>query len=188
MDNSENILAQKKIGKLIRKFSVPCVISMVVAALSLIVQLSIVAISAVNNNLFAKYGYETLTSTGAVYGAVTPLAVVGIVMKVFGIVVSIAIGIGLGGQPIIGYNMGAGNMDRVKKTISYISRLVLAVGAAAFLVFELAPDAIIAVFGNNNTAEYTEFARYAIRIFLSGIILTCYIKAPPFNCSLWETV
>ena len=46
-------------------------------------------------------------------------------MKVFGIVVSIVIGISLGGQPIIGYNMGAGNTERVKKTIQLITRLVL---------------------------------------------------------------
>ena len=43
-----------------------------------------------------KYGYDTFASTGEAFGAV-----VGIVMKVFGIVVSIVIGISLGGQPII---------------------------------------------------------------------------------------
>ena len=110
---------------------------------SLIVQLSIVIIIAVNNNLLTKYGYHTYASTGEAFGAVIPLAVVGIVMKVFGIVVSIVIGISLGGQPIIGYNMGAGNTERVKKTIQLITKLVLLVGMVAFLIFELAPDAII---------------------------------------------
>ena len=56
---------------------------------SLIVQLSIVVIIAVNNNLLTRYGYQTYASTGKAFGAVIPLAVVGIVMKVFGIVVSI---------------------------------------------------------------------------------------------------
>ena len=144
---------------------------------SLIVQLSIVIIIAVNNNLLTKYGYETLASTGEVYGAVIPLAVVGIVMKVFGIVVSIVIGISLGGQPIIGFNMGAGNMKRVKETILLITKLVLIVGAAAFLIFEIVPDAIIFLFGSHNTPEYMEYARLCIRIFLGGIILTCYIKS-----------
>lgn len=65
---------------------------------SLIVQLSIVIIIAVNNNLLTKYGYDTLASTGEAFGAVIPLAVVGIVMKVFGIVVSIVIGISLEGS------------------------------------------------------------------------------------------
>lgn len=144
---------------------------------SLIVQLSIVVIIAVNNNLLTKYGYSTIASTGVAYGAVIPLAVVGIVMKVFGIVVSIVIGISLGGQPIIGYNMGAGNIERIKETIQLITKAVLVVGTVAFLVFEFAPDAIIYMFGSHNTPEYMEYARLCIRIFLGGIILTCYIKS-----------
>ena len=144
---------------------------------SLIVQLSIVIIIAVNNNLMTKYGYETIASTGEPYGAVIPLAVVGIVMKVFGIVVSIVIGISLGGQPILGFNIGAGNIDRVKETIQLLTKLVLSVGAIAFLIFELAPGAVISLFGSHNTPEYMEFARLCIRIFLGGIILTCYIKS-----------
>ena len=144
---------------------------------SLIVQLSIVIIIAVNNNLLTKYGYETFASTGEAFGAVIPLAVVGIVMKVFGIVISIVIGISLGGQPIIGFNMGAGNMKRVKETIQLITKLVLFVGFIAFLIFEMIPDTIIFLFGSHNTPEYMEYARLCIRIFLGGIILTCYIKS-----------
>jgi Na+-driven multidrug efflux pump len=144
---------------------------------SLIVQLSIVVIIAVNNNLLNKYGYQTYASTGKPFGAVIPLAVVGIVMKVFGIVVSIVIGISLGDQPIIGYNMGAGNTDRVKKTIQYLTRLVLLVGLIAFLIFEFAPGAVISLFGSHNSPEYMEYARLCIRIFLGGIILTCHTKS-----------
>lgn len=144
---------------------------------SLIVQLSIVVIIAVNNNLLTKYGYDTFASTGEAFGAVIPLAVVGIVMKVFGIVISIVIGISLGGQPIIGFNMGADHMERVKETIQLITKYVLLVGIIAFLIFEIVPDAIIMLFGSHNTAEYMEYARLCIRIFLGGIILTCYIKS-----------
>lgn len=144
---------------------------------SLIVQLSIVIIIGVNNNLLARYGYQTVASTGIAYGPVIPLAVVGIVMKVFGIVVSVVIGISLGGQPIIGFNMGAGNTLRVKQTVTLITRLVLAIGFACFLVFELMPSAIISLFGRNNLPEYMEYARICIRIFLGGIVLTCYIKS-----------
>ena len=72
---------------------------------SLIVQLSIVVIIAVNNNLLTKYGYETMASTENAYGAV------------------------------------------------------------------------ISLFGSHNTEEYMEYARLCIRIFLGGIILTCYIKS-----------
>ncbi len=144
---------------------------------SLIVQLSIVVIIAVNNNLLSKYGYQTFASTGQAFGSVIPLAVVGIVMKVFGIVISIVIGISLGGQPIIGFNMGAGNKERVKETIETITKMVLAVSFIFFLIFEIFPDLVISIFGKGNSPEYVEYARLCIRIFLSGIVLTSFIKS-----------
>ena len=78
---------------------------------------------------------------------------------------------------IIGFNMGADHMERVKETIQLITKYVLLVGIVAFLIFEIVPDAIIMLFGSHNTAEYMEYARLCIRIFLGGIILTCYIKS-----------
>ncbi len=144
---------------------------------SLIVQLSIVIVIAVNNNLLVKYGYETFASTGEAFGSVVPLAVVGIVMKVFGIVISVVIGISLGGQPIIGFNMGAGNAMRVKETARVILRLVLAIGVVVFMIFEFLPDLVISIFGKGNSIEYIEYARLCVRIFLSGIVMTCFIKS-----------
>ena len=144
---------------------------------SLITQLAIVVIIAVANNLVGKYGYETLASTSVAYGVVTPLAVIGICMKVFGIVISIVVGVSLGGMPIIGYNMGAGNTDRVKKTIKYILVTNVIIGFVAFILFEFFPTYIINIFGSGNTKEYIEFSRYCLNIFLGGIILTCFIKS-----------
>ena len=144
---------------------------------SLITQLAIVIIIAVANNLVGKYGYMTIASTGVSYGAVIPLAVIGICMKVFGIVVSIVIGVSLGGMPIIGYNMGAGNTKRVKETVKYILITNLIIGLFAFIIFELFPGFIINIFGSGNGTEYMEFADYCLRIFLGGIVLTCLIKS-----------
>ncbi|MBO6132619.1 MAG: hypothetical protein J6P28_11735, partial [Treponema sp.] len=79
--------------------------------------------------------------------------------------------------PIIGFNMGAGNVERVNETISTITKIVLSVGSLFFLIFEFAPDFVISLFGKNNSPEYTEYARLCVRIFLSGIILTCFIKS-----------
>ena len=144
---------------------------------SLITQLAIVIIIAVANNLVSKYGYMTLASSNKPYGVVTPLAVIGICMKVFGIVISIVIGVSLGGMPIIGFNMGAGNINRVKQTIKYILIINLIIGFIAFILFEFFPSLIINIFGNNNSFEYLEYAKYCLKIFLGGIIFTCQIKS-----------
>ncbi len=137
---------------------------------SLIIQLAIVIIMTVANSLINIYGPQSA------YGADIPLAVVGIVMKVFGIVVSIAIGIGLGGQPIIGYSFGAGDGKRVFKVYRAIVLSVLVVGLIATVVFQFFPQAVIALFGSGD-ALYNEFAALCIRIFLCGIALTCVQKA-----------
>ncbi len=144
---------------------------------SLITQLAIVIIIAIANNLVNKYGYMTVASTGVTYGVVTPLAVIGICMKVFGIVISIVIGVSLGGMPIIGYNMGAQNVMRVKETIKYILIINFIIGLFALLIFEIFPSVIINIFGSNNSKEYMEFANYCLKIFLGGIVFTCLIKS-----------
>ena len=52
-----------------------------------------------------------------------PMAVVGIVMKFFQIVISIVVGMAAGCIPIVGYNMGAGLKHRVKKTADHAADL-----------------------------------------------------------------
>ena len=165
--NKESLKLDKKI----------CKKSTSLGLASLITQLAIVIIIAVANNLVGKYGYATIASSGVAYGAVTPLAVIGICMKVFGIVVSVVIGVSLGGMPIIGYNMGAKNIQRVKETIKYILITNFIIGCIAFIIFELYPEFIINIFGNDNSFEYLEYAKYCLRIFLGGIILTCMTKS-----------
>jgi Na+-driven multidrug efflux pump len=59
---------------------------------------------------------------------IVQLSIVGIVMKVFGIVVSIVIGISLGGQPIIGFNMG-GRKCGACDVISFVFAIVFIMAA-----------------------------------------------------------
>ena len=137
---------------------------------SLISQLAIVVISIVTNVVLARYGVES------VYGVDIPIAVLGIVMKVFTIVLSIAIGISIGAQPIFGYNYGAGNYARVRRLYAIVIACMLVVGVIGTLIFELAPDLVISVFGGDQP-EYLEFARQTFRIFLALVSATCLIRA-----------
>lgn len=141
---------------------------------SFITQISIVLVIAVCNNLVVKYG--SLSK----YGADIPLSAIGIVMKVFGIVIALVIGTSIGGQPIIGFNYGAGNKKRVKETFNLIIRTNLFVGVIAFIIFQVFPQAIINIFGSESEL-YNEYALYCFRIYLSGITLTCITK----TCSIY---
>ncbi len=137
---------------------------------SLITQLSIVIIITVCNNLVGRIN-------DPVYGTDISLAVIGIVMKVFGIVVSVCIGIALGGQPIVGFNYGAGNFGRVRETYKKIMLSCTAVGIAATVIFQLFPDVVVDLFGRGNGDIYIKYARLCLRIYLVTVLLTCLIKA-----------
>lgn len=139
---------------------------------TLITQLSIVIISMVCNKMLAAYGARS------VYGANDPLAIIGICMKVFTIVLSIAMGIIIGAQPILGFNIGASKFDRVRKTFRKCIAATIIVSLVATVVFELCPQIIINAFGSNseNPELYMEFAVLTFRIFLMFITLTCTIK------------
>ncbi len=141
---------------------------------SFITQLTIVVISLVCNIMLAKYGSMSH------YGADIPIAVIGIESKVFTVVINIVVGIVLGCQPIIGYNIGAKNIERVKKLYKSILICTLIVGIIATILFELAPNAVTGMFGKPtnipNPDDYWDFAQKTFRIFLALIIFTCIIK------------
>ncbi len=134
-----------------------------------ITQMSIVIISLVCNIMLAKYGAMSK------YGADIPIAVIGICMKVFTIVINIAVGIILGAQPILGYNYGAKQYDRVKKTFKLALISTIIVGLISMILFELCPSIIINMFGTESDL-YMEFAIKTFRIFLFFIVFTCTIK------------
>lgn len=134
-----------------------------------ITQMSIVIISLVCNIMLAKYG------SASKYGADIPIAVIGIAMKVFTIVINIVVGIVLGAQPILGYNYGAKKFDRVKKTFKIVIISTAIVGLISTFLFEVCPEIIIKLFGTESDL-YMEFAVNTFRIFLMFVTFTCIIK------------
>lgn len=134
-----------------------------------ITQMSIVIISLVCNIMLAKYGAMSK------YGADIPIAVIGIAMKVFTIVINIVVGIVLGAQPILGYNYGARKFERVKETFKIVITSTIIVGLIATFFFEVCPEVIIRLFGTESEL-YMEFAVNTFRIFLMFVTFTCMIK------------
>lgn len=130
---------------------------------SFITQMSIVLVMAFENNLLGKYGASSS------YGAEIPITVLGIVMKMSQILNSIIIGLAVVAQPILGYNYGAGKLDRVFLTLKKVLCISLIISTTAFLLFQLVPDKLILLFGQGNDL-YIEFACLAFRIYLMLVI------------------
>lgn len=133
---------------------------------SFLSQISLVAAMMAINNMIQKYGALDALFSNPEYSQI-PMAVVGIVMKFFQIVISIAVGMAAGCIPVAGYNVGAGRNDRVRSLFTRLLIGEFATGAAALLVVELFPRELIGIFGAaNESRAYTDFAIKAFRTYL----------------------
>ncbi len=167
MENKNVHLGEAPIGKLMKGYAIPCIISLLVGALYNIVDQIFIA----NASYLGSYGNAANT-------VVFPLAVVGIVMKFFQIVISIVVGMAAGCIPIVGFNMGAGKKQRVKALFTKLLTYEALVGFIALLLVELCPRQLIAIFGAaNESSYYTAFAIKAFRIYLCMMVLACVNKA-----------
>ena len=143
---------------------------------SLLSQISVVASMAAVNNMIRKYGALDLVFGQPEYSQI-PMAVVGIVMKFFQIVISIAVGLAAGCIPVVGYNIGAGRRDRAKALFTLLLQCEALTGFIAFLIVELFPKQLIGIFGaGNESVYYTQFGIRAFRIYLCMIVFALVNK------------
>ena len=81
-----------------------------------------------------------------------------------------------GAQPIVSYNYGAGNPERVKKTFRLLLIASLCFSALLWAAVQLFPHAFVLIF--NDEPELVEYASWALRIYMAatgifGIQIAC---------------
>ena len=139
-----------------------------------VTQLAIVIVAILCNVQLAKYGAMTK------FGADIPIAIIGIQSKVFTVVINLVVGIVLGCQPIISFNMGAKKYDRVKELYRKIMVSALIIGLTFTAIFQLFPEFVVGLFGTPsnipNPEDYWEFGKMTMTIFMSLICISCFIK------------
>ena len=139
---------------------------------SFLTQFCIVIIAVVNNIIFSAYFVGTVQNAQGIFN---------VAFKIFGIVISIAIGVTAGAQPIFGYNYGAQKYDRVKATLWRVLITTIIVGVVATVLFETVPEFLLSLFGystaSDNTAAEIAFGVNAFRIYMGLILVTCLIKS-----------
>ncbi|MBC2581636.1 MATE family efflux transporter [Clostridium sp. DJ247] len=99
------------------------------------------------------------------YGGDTAIAAMGIITSVTMLIFMPIFGINQGAQPIIGYNYGAKNYERVKKALKLSILAATCVCTLGFIIIQLIPRAIIGVFSNNDI-QLLDIGAKGIRIFL----------------------
>lgn len=111
------------------------------------------------NNMLSTYGAMS------VYGPDIPLAVSGVAQKTSMIMVSFAVGIAQGCQPVWGFNLGAKKYDRVKGAYWRAFTAAFLIGVIFFFAFQFFPRQIISIFGTGRDLYY-EFAEKYLRVFM----------------------
>ena len=130
---SNTFLEQEKVGTLMQKYSIPCIISLVVAALYNIVDQIFIA----NADYLGSYGNAANT-------VVFPLTVVSL---------AIAVMIGDGACAFVSISLGANNKENAHRSIG--NAIVLCLGSSVFLtaIYLLAAEPILTFFGGKVNKE-----------------------------------
>lgn len=128
---------------------------------SFITQFALVIVIATVNNTLKKCGAMSI------YGEDIPVSAMGIVMKVSQILVSVVLGLATGILPIVSYNYGSKQYDRVKKLYKYALLIGTIVMSVSCLVLELFPAQIVSIFGRQNEL-YMDFAKQCMQIYMAA--------------------
>ena len=136
---SNAFLETEKIGKLMRKYSIPCIISLVVAALYNIVDQIFIA----NADYLGSYGNAANT-------VVFPLTVVAL---------SIAVMIGDGCCAFVSISLGANNKDDAHRSIGNAILLCLISSVVLTALYLILMEPILTLFGGKVNAETYACAR-----------------------------
>lgn len=127
-------------------------------------QFSMMIVQITMNNVLSYYGALSI------YGGNIPLAVSGIIAKINMLIMAFIIGSGQGSQPIIGFNYGAKNYDRVIETYKLTVSITTIVALISFLIFQIFPRQVVSIFGDGSEL-YFQFAERYMRIYMALMIV-----------------
>lgn len=152
---------QKKYMKLERKILLP---SIALGTATFIMQSSESVISICFNSSLLKYGGDIAVGAMTILTSVMQFAMLPLQ------------GLGQGAQPIISYNYGAKNVDRVKAAYKLLLKTSLGYVFVLWALVMLVPGAFSAMFTSD--VELTAFTKTALRtylavLFIFGIQLAC---------------
>jgi putative MATE family efflux protein len=152
----KSILKIKKVNLKLSRQVVKEILSIGVSPFVMQVAASFVTI--IINTSLVKYGGDL--AVGA-YSLINSMAIL-IIMPI--------LGVNQGTQPIIGYNFGAKNFSRVKKTLKYGIAVDTCIAAVGWLFVELFPTQIIEMFNSTDT-ELIQIGSNGLSIMLMMIFI-----------------
>ncbi|MBC8569404.1 MATE family efflux transporter [Zongyangia hominis] len=141
-------------------------------------QLAMTVVQIALNNTLTHYGAMSI------YGKEIPLACVGVISKVNIVYMGFAIGVAQGCQPIVGFNYGAKNYQRVKRTYLTGAVVITAISILAFLAFQIFPRQIVSIFGQGSDTYF----RFAERYFRIYMLMTFVNGIQPLTSNFFTSI
>ena len=128
------------------------------------------------------------------YGGDIAVASMSILNSIMQFVMLLLPGMVQGAQPILSYNLGAGNIVRVKKTFRCLTAACVIGSFLIWLVCMVYPKAAASVFTDN--AELIQYSEWSIRIYLAmlliyGIQVACqysFVALDNAPCAIFLTI
>ncbi|QGU94573.1 MATE family efflux transporter [Clostridium bovifaecis] len=103
------------------------------------------------------------------YGGDLAVGAMTIMSSIMQIILLPLMGLSQGAQPIVSYNFGAKQINRVKQIFKLLFLSCIAYTAAMWIALMMFPEVFVAIF--NNKPELVEITSWSIRIFFAGILL-----------------
>lgn len=103
------------------------------------------------------------------YGGDLAVGAMTIMSSIMQIITMPLMGLTQGAQPIISYNYGAKNLDRVKKTFKLLLLTCLSYSTLIVILLMLFPDFFVSIF--NNKPELMEITTWSIEIYFAGMFI-----------------
>ena len=122
----------------------------------------------VMNHMMTQYGAATI------YGSEIAVSCYGIMMKIYQIAHAMFVGLASGTQPINGYNFGAKQYGRVRKTYGIAVKISFGISILWFLVFQLGGGVLAQAFVKNEPL-YLQFAVRCFHLYM----LAFFLYGPP---------
>ena len=119
------------------------------------------------NNLLIYYGSLSTLGAEAVFAAM------GAAQKVAFLSTNVTSGIGIGSQPIIAFNRGALNIDRVRECFFSALKMAVAFSAVVLILTRIFPVQIMQIFGDD-TPGFMTFGIAVLEIWMLTIMLSAF--------------
>lgn len=107
--------------------------------------LMMIGLPAAVTNFMQSVGI-TITNRNLLPYGNDPIAIMGIVLKTVNIAALVLVGLAFGGQPIMGYNYGAGNRVRLRQVIRFALSVTAATGIVISLVLFAGAGPLVRLF------------------------------------------